>query len=90
MGGRPDEETFKRVDRYLRLGNATPPVGKSEIVDEYMTYVTQKITSNNMKKAHKYSRGVIKVVDEEKVIYLKGFAISDEIIKKSLVEFSLS
>ncbi|MFB3884978.1 MAG: ornithine cyclodeaminase family protein [Thermodesulfobacteriota bacterium] len=71
VGGRPDEETFKRIDRYLRLGNATPPVGKTEIVDEYLTYLTPKISSHKMKRAHKYSKGVIKIVEEEKVIYLK-------------------
>ncbi len=71
VGGRPDEETFKRVDRYLRVGNATPPLGQSEIKDEYLTYAAPMIGMNQIKKAHRLSKGAVKLVSEDKVIYLK-------------------
>jgi len=71
VGGRPDEETFQRVNRYLRLGNATPLVGKLEITNESLTYVTPILEDRMRLRAHKYSKGVVKTVAEDKVIYLK-------------------
>lgn len=71
VGGRPDEETFKKTDRFLRLGNATPPLGKSGIIDEYLTYLTPKLEERKMLRAHKHSGGVVQLIDEDKVIYLK-------------------
>ena len=71
VGGRPDDETFQRVDRYLRLGNATPPIGKSEIADEFLTYATPKIPPDRIKKPHRLSTGAVERVSEDKVIYLK-------------------
>lgn len=71
VGGRPDEETFKKIDRSLRFGNATSPIGKPEITDESVTYVTPKIAPDKIKKGHQYSAGVVKNIGEDKVIYLK-------------------
>ncbi len=71
VGGRPDEETFRRVDRYLRLGNATPLVDKSEITNESLTYVTPMLEERMRLRAHRYSKGAVKAIAEDKVIYLK-------------------
>ena len=71
VGGRPDEETFNKTDRYLRFGNATPPFGKSGITDEYLTYLTPKLEGRKMLRAHKHSGGVVKLIGEDRVIYLK-------------------
>ncbi len=71
VGGRPDEETFKRVNRYLRLGNATPPLGQSEIKDELLTYAAPMIEMNRIKRAHRLSKGAVRLVSADKVIYLK-------------------
>jgi len=71
IGGRPDRETFKKIDRFLRLGNATPPRGQSEaIMDEFFTYVTPQM-KNEIKMEHKHAGGVIREITENKVIYLK-------------------
>lgn len=39
-GGRPDEESLRRVDVYLRFGDAPAPVGKPELAidDEYLGF----------------------------------------------------
>jgi ornithine cyclodeaminase/alanine dehydrogenase-like protein (mu-crystallin family) len=71
VGGRPDDETYRRIDRYLRIGNATPPVGKSGIVDEFLSYVAPVIPPDKMKRPHGLSRGAVERVNQEKVIYLR-------------------
>lgn len=71
IGGRPDSETFQRIDRFLRLGNATPPMGQEvEAVDEFFRYNTPVLGSNT-KQEHRHSRGVVSQVDKEKIIYLR-------------------
>ena len=72
VGGRPDEETFKRIDRFLRLGNATAPVGATEVPSDYLTYATPSLGEKKIKRAHRYVGGVAKVVDDGKIIYLKN------------------
>lgn len=71
VGGRPDEETFRRVDRFLRLGNATSRIGQGEITDEYLVYVTPQMGEKRIKRAHRYGRGAVAAVAPQKVIYLK-------------------
>lgn len=71
VGGRPDEETFARIDRFLRLGNATAPVGAGEVTNEFLTYAAPALGAKKMKREHKYGAGVVSVVDARKVIYLK-------------------
>ncbi len=71
VGGRPDKETFSRIDRFLRLGNATAPVGNQEITHEFLTYAAPQLEEKKIKKEHPYARGVVDVVDPRKVIYLK-------------------
>ena len=71
VGGRPDEETFNKTSRFLRFGNATSPFGKSGITDEYLTYLTPKLEGKKMLRAHKHSGGVVNLIREDKVIYLK-------------------
>jgi alanine dehydrogenase len=72
VGGRPDEESFKRIDRFLRLGNATAPVGAPEGPGDLLTYATPSLGEKEIKRAHQYiGRGVVKAVDVGKVVYLK-------------------
>ena len=71
VGGRPDEETFKRIDRFLRLGTATAPVGATEVPSDYLTYATPGLGEKKIKRAHRYAGGVVKVVEDGKVVYLK-------------------
>jgi len=71
IGGRPDRETFDRVDRFLRLGNATPPYGQSEApVDEFFRYITPKM-QDGIKREHSHAGGVVRQVPQERVLYLK-------------------
>jgi alanine dehydrogenase len=71
VGGRPDEEAFQKVDRYLRLGNATPPLGQSEVKDEFLTYAAPRISPQKVKRPHKFGKGTVSLVSDDKVIYLK-------------------
>jgi ornithine cyclodeaminase/alanine dehydrogenase-like protein (mu-crystallin family) len=71
VGGRPDEEAFQKVDRYLRLGNATPPLGQPEVKDEFLTYGVPRIPAGTIKRPHKFGKGTVALVSEDKVIYLK-------------------
>jgi ornithine cyclodeaminase/alanine dehydrogenase-like protein (mu-crystallin family) len=71
IGGRPDKETFEKIDRYLRFGNATPPFGESEpLVDEFLRYVTPQM-KENIKQAHTYAKGTVRALTTDKVVYLK-------------------
>ncbi len=69
VGGRPDEETFKRIDRFLRMGTATAPLGAREVPSDNLTYATPGL--GEIKRAHGYAGGVVKAVEGSKVIYLK-------------------
>lgn len=71
VGGRPDRETFARIDRYLRLGNATAPLGKPLQQDEFITYVTPAMEERMIKREHKHAAGAVSLVDESKVVYLR-------------------
>ena len=76
VGGRPDEETFGKVDRFLRLGNATPPVGGAEVTDEFITYAAPNL--KNLKREHRYGKGVVAVVEDRKVVYLKDILAGEK------------
>ena len=43
-GGTPDPESLKRVDRYLRFGDAPAPLGRPEfgVSDEFITYAAKR------------------------------------------------
>ena len=70
IGGRPDTETFQRIDRFLRLGNATPPLGQTtEVVDEFFRYITP-VMGEKIKQEHAYAKGVVRKVPEEKIVFL--------------------
>ncbi len=71
VGGRPDEETFRRIDRFLRLGNATPSLGSGEITDEFLTYVTPSLGEKKMKREHVHGKGAVKAVEAGKIVYLR-------------------
>lgn len=63
VGGKPDEETLKRIDVSLRLGNAPAPWGLPELglADEYITYaaVPDRNAGFKMKQMGQRGHGVI-------------------------------
>lgn len=71
IGGRPDKETFEKIDRFLRFGNATPPFGESApVVDEFLRYVTPQM-EGKVKQAHTHAKGTVMEVAKDRVVYLK-------------------
>ena len=71
VGGAPDEETLKRIEVSLRLGNAPAPWGLPEfgLADEYLTYAAKpkENAGFEMKRAGKRGHGVIA---EERAVFL--------------------
>ncbi len=63
VGGKPDDETLKRIDISLRLGNAPAPWGLPEfdLPDEYITYaaVPDENAAFRMKRAGKRAHGAV-------------------------------
>jgi ornithine cyclodeaminase/alanine dehydrogenase-like protein (mu-crystallin family) len=71
VGGKPDEETLKRVDVSLRLGNAPHPWGLPHfgVADEYITYAAKPNENADfqMKKPGERGHGVIA---EDRAVFL--------------------
>jgi alanine dehydrogenase len=71
IGGKPDEETLKRIDVSLRLGNAPAPWGHPELAlaDEYLTYAANAgyPAGFQMKTPGKKAHGVIA---EDRAVFL--------------------
>src|SRR5437899_2316013 len=71
IGGKPDEETLRRIDVSLRLGNAPAPWGLPEfgLPDEYLTYAAMPGQGRDfkMKTAGKRGHGAIA---ENKAVFL--------------------
>jgi alanine dehydrogenase len=61
IGGKPDEETLRRIDVSLRLGNAPAPMGLPEfgLADEYLTYAAGQNTGLKTKRAGKRAHGAV-------------------------------
>jgi ornithine cyclodeaminase/alanine dehydrogenase-like protein (mu-crystallin family) len=63
VGGKPDDDTLKRIDVSLRLGNAPAPWGLPEfgLADEYLTYAAKPKDNAGfqMKRAGERGHGVI-------------------------------
>lgn len=63
VGGKPDEDTLKRIDVSLRLGNAPAPWGLPELSlpDEYITYaaVPEQNRGFKMKEKGRRAHGVV-------------------------------
>jgi ornithine cyclodeaminase/alanine dehydrogenase-like protein (mu-crystallin family) len=63
VGGKPDEETIKRIDVSLRLGNAPAPWGlpQLDLPDEYITYaaVPDENAAFQMKQVGKRGHGAV-------------------------------
>jgi alanine dehydrogenase len=76
IGGKPDDETLKRIDVSLRLGNAPAPWGLPELglPDEYLTYAAMSTQRRDfkMKAAGKRGHGVIA---ENKAVFLAELLI---------------
>lgn len=71
IGGKPDEDTLKRIDVSLRIGNAPAPWGLPEfsLPDEYITYVAmpEENAGFKMKPKGKRAHGV---VAEDRAVFL--------------------
>jgi ornithine cyclodeaminase/alanine dehydrogenase-like protein (mu-crystallin family) len=72
IGGKPDEDTLKRIDVSLRLGDAPAPWGLPDfgLADEHITYAA-KPTENagfQMKRTGERGHGVI---TEDRAVYLE-------------------
>jgi len=71
VGGKPDEDTLKRIDVSLRLGNAPAPWGLPEfgVADEYLTYAAKpkENAGFEMKRADERGHGVIA---EDRAVFL--------------------
>ena len=63
VGGKPDDETLKRIDVSMRLGNAPAPWGLPEfgLADEYITYAAKPKENADfqMKRIDKRGHGAI-------------------------------
>jgi ornithine cyclodeaminase/alanine dehydrogenase-like protein (mu-crystallin family) len=62
IGGKPDEETLRRIDVSLRLGNAPAPWGLPEfgLADEHLTYAAGSAQRGvKMKRTGKRAHGAI-------------------------------
>jgi alanine dehydrogenase len=63
IGGKPDQDTIKRIDLSLRLGNAPAPWGlpDMELPDEYITYgaLPEQNAGFHMKRTGKRAHGAI-------------------------------
>lgn len=63
IGGKPDEDTLKRIDLSLRLGNAPAPWGLPQLnlPDEYITYAAmpEHYSGYKMKTKGKRAHGVV-------------------------------
>jgi alanine dehydrogenase len=63
VGGKPDDETLKRIDVSMRLGNAPAPWGLPQfgLADEYITYAAKPKENADfqMKRIGKRGHGVI-------------------------------
>lgn len=48
-GGTPGPDVLKRIDVYLRFGDATPPLGQPQFAlgDEYLTYAAEPVTGDS-------------------------------------------
>jgi alanine dehydrogenase len=66
-GGVPDPESLRRVDRYLRFGNAPAPLGHPDlaIADEYLTWAARPADASQ--RTRKRGHGVSL---PDKVVYL--------------------
>jgi ornithine cyclodeaminase/alanine dehydrogenase-like protein (mu-crystallin family) len=71
VGGKPDEDTLKRIDVSLRLGNAPAPWGLPQfgVADEYLTYAAKPKENAGfaMKRADERGHGVIA---EDRAVFL--------------------
>lgn len=88
VGGRPDEETFRKIDAWLRFGNATPPIGQSEITDELITYATPQIKET--KKGVQRGNTSVELIGEDKVVYLKDILANKKKGRKSPQDITYS
>jgi len=68
IGRRLDPAAFNRIDKSLRLGNATPSKGHDVVTDEHLSYVAPSLKKSGGKGGH--STGFEADVAKEKIITL--------------------
>ncbi len=70
IGGKPDEETLRRIDVSLRLGNAPAPVGLPEfgLADEYLTYAAASPQNDGFKMKRAGQRGHGAIAEDRAVL----------------------
>jgi ornithine cyclodeaminase/alanine dehydrogenase-like protein (mu-crystallin family) len=70
IGGKPDEETLRRIDVSLRLGNAPAPMGLPEfgLADEYLTYAAASPQNDGFKMKRAGQRGHGAVAEDRAVL----------------------
>ena len=71
VGGKPDEETLKRIDVSLRLGSAPHPWGLPHfgVADEYITYAAKPSENADFQMKQPGERGH-GVIAEERAVFL--------------------
>jgi ornithine cyclodeaminase/alanine dehydrogenase-like protein (mu-crystallin family) len=59
IGGKPDDETLRRIDVSLRLGNTPAPLGlpQFDLADEYLTYAAAAPQNDSLKTKRAGKRG---------------------------------
>src|SRR5262250_862235 len=91
VGGAPDDDTLKRIDVSLRLGNAPAPWGLAEfgLADEYWTYAAKPTVNAGfeMKRAGKRGHGV---VAEERAVLLEELLTGKEKGRTSAAQITYS
>jgi ornithine cyclodeaminase/alanine dehydrogenase-like protein (mu-crystallin family) len=91
VGGKPDEDTLKRIDVSLRLGNAPGPWGLPEfsLPDEHITYVAMpgQNAGFKMKRAGKRAHGVIA---EDRAVFLADLLSGKKKGRTSLKQITYS
>jgi ornithine cyclodeaminase/alanine dehydrogenase-like protein (mu-crystallin family) len=70
IGGKPDEDTLKRIDVSLRLGNAPAPWGLPQfgLADEYLSYGAMPAAGDNMKMKRVGKRAHGAIAEERAVL----------------------
>jgi ornithine cyclodeaminase/alanine dehydrogenase-like protein (mu-crystallin family) len=91
VGGKPDEDTLKRIDVSLRLGNAPAPWGLPEfgVADEHITYAAMPSENADfqMKRAGERGHGVIA---EDRAVFLADLLMGKKKGRTSAAQITYS
>jgi ornithine cyclodeaminase/alanine dehydrogenase-like protein (mu-crystallin family) len=91
IGGKPDRDTFEKIDISLRFGNAPAPWGLPQLrlADEHITYAARPDDNGGfqMKKAGKRGHGVIA---ENRVVFLEELLMGQKTGRTSGTQITYS